>query len=233
VHGADRRAEGRHRRSQLKEIHNTGWDRGSGRREGKLTRRCRRHRSARSRSHRPSCRPPRPNLPDTSKHPSLLAIFSRRRRARRAYRERRRCLDAGGQAHRRRLRAPASGQPTSSAWRRGRLATAGILPQLLPLRLRRRRRTKRRRCRGASETAMRAGASARAFWPLLVGSPLSDSAETAVAALACGACGSWADGTRFGRRGGGGWQYMERWEEVARWVREREPLQGRRRERGK
>jgi hypothetical protein len=190
--------------------------RGRGRREGKLTRRCRRHRSARSRSHRPSCRPPRPNLPDTSKHPSLLAIFSRRRRARRAYRERRRCLDAGGQAHRRRLRAPASGQPTSSAWRRGRLATAGILPQLLPLRLRRRRRTKRRRCRGASETAMRAGASARAlFWPLLVGSRLSDSAETAVAALACGACGAWADGTRFGRDGEEGdgsiWRGGRRW----------------------
>jgi hypothetical protein len=109
VHGADRRAEGRHRRSQLKEIHNTGWGRGSGRREGKLTRRCRRHRSARSRCHRPSRRPPRPNLPDTSKHTSPLAIFTRRHRARRSHREKRRYLDAGGQAHRRRLRALAPG----------------------------------------------------------------------------------------------------------------------------
>jgi hypothetical protein len=52
---------------------------------------------------------------------------------------------------------------------------------------------------------------------VVVGSWLSDSGETAVAALASGACGAWADGTRLGTVDGeeGGWH-------EARWVRERE-----------
>jgi hypothetical protein len=48
---------------------------------------------------------------------------------------------------------------------------------------------------------------------LVVGSRLSDSGETVAAALASGACGAWADGTRFvrstGRRGDGRAVYGE------------------------
>lgn len=144
-------------------------------REGKLTRRCRRRRSARIHCRRPRRRhPPCPNLPNPSQHkPPLSHIRAVIQNATCTSWERDRTI--GGRpasismpssssfTHRLRVRPVAPGQSTS-ACRRPCSAAAGALLFLLRLHRRWHQRWEPPRRRGVSKTAMGTGASLRAFW---------------------------------------------------------------------
>lgn len=171
-HTAARGSRRHHRHSHRQRIHETGWGREEGEEGGKA------HSSLPpswlcEESLSPSSKPPPSSAPESARpieaQKPLSHIHTETRCATCTSQEGKE-VSMPGQAHRG-PRAAASGQSTSSVWRRRRSVAAGVLLLLLRPRIHWRRlrqkkqRRERRRCRGASQTAMRPGASAQAFWP--------------------------------------------------------------------